>query len=109
VQDLGPGGMLLTSYGVLSRDAAAGLDGERRVALTGTPVENRLHELWALLNLLNPGLAGQPGPVPPALCHPDRTRSRPNGGRTAAGPGGPFSAAAPEERPGDPARSTGQN
>ncbi len=58
MQDLGPGGVLLTSYGVLSRDAAAGLGGERRVALTGTPVENRLHELWALLNLLNPGLLG---------------------------------------------------
>lgn len=58
MQDLGPGRVLLTSYGVLSRDAAAGLDGERRVALTGTPVENRLYELWALLNLLNPGLLG---------------------------------------------------
>jgi hypothetical protein len=87
VQDLGPGGVLLTSYGVLSRDAAAlaqlswgrlvfdeaqqlknpytamsraaaTLQGERRVALTGTPVENRLLELWALLQLLNPGLLG---------------------------------------------------
>jgi len=87
LKELGPGGVLLTSYGVLSRDAAAlaqlswgrlvfdeaqqlknpytamaraaaGLGGERRVALTGTPVENRLHELWALLNLLNPGLLG---------------------------------------------------
>ncbi|MFO0016144.1 MAG: DEAD/DEAH box helicase, partial [Synechococcaceae cyanobacterium] len=87
IKALGPGGVLLTSYGVLSRDgpglaaiawgrlvfdeaqqlknpytsmarAAAALRGERRVALTGTPVENRLLELWALLQLLNPGLLG---------------------------------------------------
>ena len=84
---LGPGGVLISSYGVLSRDAvllakvswgrlvfdeaqqlknpytamaraAAALRGERRIALTGTPVENRLLELWALLQLLNPGLLG---------------------------------------------------
>ncbi len=29
-----------------------------RVALTGTPVENRLSELWALMDFLNPGLLG---------------------------------------------------
>ena len=87
---LGPGGVLLCSYGVLSRDiawlraqrwgrlvfdeaqqlknpytamskAAAVLSAERRIALTGTPVENRLNELWALLHLLNPGLLGSLG------------------------------------------------
>jgi SNF2 family DNA or RNA helicase len=29
-----------------------------RVALTGTPVENRLAELWSILDFLNPGLLG---------------------------------------------------
>jgi superfamily II DNA or RNA helicase len=29
-----------------------------RVALTGTPMENRLLELWAILDLVNPGLLG---------------------------------------------------
>ncbi len=29
-----------------------------RVALTGTPVENRLLELWSLMDFLNPGLLG---------------------------------------------------
>jgi superfamily II DNA or RNA helicase len=30
----------------------------RRIALTGTPVENRLMELWSILDFLNPGLLG---------------------------------------------------
>ena len=30
----------------------------RRIALTGTPVENRLAELWSIMHLLNPGPAG---------------------------------------------------
>jgi hypothetical protein len=38
--------------------AAAQLQGRRRVALTGTPVENRLAELWSIMHLLNPGLLG---------------------------------------------------
>ena len=29
-----------------------------RVALTGTPVENRLAELWAIMDVLNPGILG---------------------------------------------------
>ena len=34
------------------------LRSEQRVALTGTPVENRLTELWAILDALNPGMLG---------------------------------------------------
>jgi SNF2 family DNA or RNA helicase len=30
----------------------------RRIALTGTPVENRLSEMWSILDFLNPGLLG---------------------------------------------------
>ncbi len=36
------------------RTLAAG----RRVALTGTPVENRLTELWSIMNFCNPGYLG---------------------------------------------------
>jgi SNF2 family DNA or RNA helicase len=38
--------------------AAARLSGTARIAMTGTPVENRLDELWSILNVTNPGLLG---------------------------------------------------
>jgi superfamily II DNA or RNA helicase len=38
--------------------AANGLRGGWRVTLTGTPVENRLEELWSQLHFGNPGLMG---------------------------------------------------
>ncbi|MFV0524913.1 MAG: SNF2-related protein [Acidimicrobiales bacterium] len=79
--------IVLTSYGLLQRDreqleavawgrvvldeaqqiknpgtrvarAARALAAGRRVALTGTPVENRLSELWSIMQFLNPGLLG---------------------------------------------------
>ena len=34
------------------------LTGEHRLAMTGTPVENHLGELWSLFEFLNPGLLG---------------------------------------------------
>lgn len=82
-----PGALVLTTYGLLRRDAAllAGIDwatvvldeaqniknassataraaralrAVHRFALTGTPVENRLAELWSILEFANPGLLG---------------------------------------------------
>ncbi len=79
--------MVLCSYGVLLRDAkkltkvnwavavldeaqaiknpqsktarcAYQLQARMRVATTGTPIENRLSELWSLFAFLNPGLLG---------------------------------------------------
>ncbi|HYQ16146.1 MAG TPA: DEAD/DEAH box helicase [Polyangiaceae bacterium] len=79
--------LVLTSYGLLRRDAqllaetdwsvlaldeaqniknsasataraARSLRAQQRFALTGTPVENRLAELWSIFELLNPGLLG---------------------------------------------------
>jgi SNF2 family DNA or RNA helicase len=34
------------------------IDADFRVALTGTPVENRLSELWSIMHFLNPGYLG---------------------------------------------------
>lgn len=38
--------------------AIRGIKASRRVALTGTPVENRLTDLWSLFSVLNPGYLG---------------------------------------------------
>ena len=87
LQDLGPGSLLITSYGLVVRDlealkgirfaslvldeaqaiknaqsqrslAVRELDTEWRLALSGTPVENHLGELWALFAAVAPGLLG---------------------------------------------------
>ncbi|MEE1808903.1 DEAD/DEAH box helicase [Streptomyces sp. BE133] len=81
------GGFVLTTYGTMRRDAGRlaehpwgllvadeaqhvknphaqtaqalrGIPSRGRVALTGTPVENNLSELWALLDWTTPGLLG---------------------------------------------------
>jgi len=44
--------------GTAQTKAVARLSSHRRIALTGTPVENRLAELWSLMHVLNPGLLG---------------------------------------------------
>jgi superfamily II DNA or RNA helicase len=38
--------------------AAGSIRARARVALTGTPVENRLGDLWSIFNFINPGLLG---------------------------------------------------
>ena len=35
-----------------------GLKAETRIALTGTPIENRLGDLWSIFDFINPGLLG---------------------------------------------------
>lgn len=84
-----PGTVVITSYPVLRNDkpllaaawdivvldeaqqiknpdaqasrAAARLNATARIAMTGTPVENRLDELWSIFNVTNPGLLGTRG------------------------------------------------
>ena len=84
---LGPGQVLITSYSLLRQDlrllgkiswrialldeaqsiknphsqtarACFSLQAQIRLATTGTPIENRLSELWSLFSFLNPGLLG---------------------------------------------------
>ena len=87
IERMGPGDVLIASYGLLQQEdgkltarawnmvvldeaqnlknagtkrAKAGqkLDAKFRVALSGTPIENYLDELWSLFNIVNPGLLG---------------------------------------------------
>ncbi|PYM69302.1 MAG: helicase SNF2, partial [Candidatus Rokuibacteriota bacterium] len=57
-----------------SAKAARLLRGEHRLALSGTPVQNHLGELWSLFEFLNPGLLGSAGLGRDDLL----TRSRPH-------------------------------
>jgi len=88
VTEIGNNDLVLTTYGTMLRDAPALseiqfdyvvldeaqaiknattasakavrlLKGEHRLALSGTPVENHLGELWSLFEFLNPGMLGE--------------------------------------------------
>ncbi|MFW5739238.1 MAG: DEAD/DEAH box helicase [Myxococcota bacterium] len=87
IEALGPRDLLITSYSLLHREApllakvdwativldeaqaiknprterfkaAIRLRGDFRLVTTGTPIENRLEELWSLFHFVNPGLLG---------------------------------------------------
>ncbi len=47
--------------GSASAKAARLLSGDYRLALSGTPIENHLGELWSLFEFLNPGMLGSAG------------------------------------------------
>jgi non-specific serine/threonine protein kinase len=44
--------------GAKQTKAAKKLEAKARIALTGTPIENRLKDLWSIFDFLNPGLLG---------------------------------------------------
>ncbi len=48
----------IRNAGTRQSRAAKGLRAKARIALTGTPVENRLSDLWSIFDFLNPGLLG---------------------------------------------------
>ena len=48
----------IKNTGAKQTRAAKVLDAGSRIALTGTPVENRLSDLWSIFDFLNPGLLG---------------------------------------------------
>ena len=48
----------IKNAGTRQARAVKELRSECRIALTGTPVENRLSDLWSLFDFLNPGLLG---------------------------------------------------
>ncbi len=48
----------IKNAGTATAQAARRLQADRRLALSGTPIENRLSELWSLLHFTNPGMLG---------------------------------------------------
>ena len=48
----------IKNQGTATAKACRVLQAAHRLALSGTPVENRLEELWSLLDFLNPGMLG---------------------------------------------------
>ena len=66
----------IKNAGTLSAKAARLLRADHRLALSGTPVENHLGELWSLFEFLNPGMLGSASVFGRAGRNPDpATRS----------------------------------
>ena len=74
------------------------LDAEHRLALTGTPVENRLAELWSIMDAVNPGMLGTAERLPRALRRPRRA-PRPHRRRRATCAGAPARSCCAGSRP----------
>ncbi|MCM3629026.1 DEAD/DEAH box helicase [Paenibacillus glycanilyticus] len=57
---------------VYTKQSAAirGLPANHRIALTGTPMENRLTELWSIYDFINPGYLGSMGEFRKAIVLP---------------------------------------
>jgi SNF2 family DNA or RNA helicase len=55
----------IKNTGTQTADVVHSLKSRLRLALTGTPVENRAEELWSLMNWLNPGYLGDQA----SFCH----------------------------------------
>ncbi|MFM1803018.1 MAG: hypothetical protein RJA81_2370 [Planctomycetota bacterium] len=48
----------IKNSGTKQASVARKLQSDARIAMTGTPIENRLSDLWSLFDFLNPGLLG---------------------------------------------------
>ncbi len=78
---------------------ARAIEAGHRVALTGTPVENRLDDLWSIMHVLNPGLLGTRTGFRRLFANAIERRGRRTRGGGAAADDGALSAAAAQDRP----------
>ena len=80
-----------------------------RVALTGTPVENDLTELWSILDWAIPGLLGSRNAFRKVWAGADRVGARAHQGPAVRRPDRPVPAAPPQVRPRHRAGAAGQD
>ena len=76
--------------------AALALQGDFRLALTGTPIENRLGELWSIMGFCNPGLLGSAEQFAKNFANPIEREQRPARQGTKLTPAAPAVVAVPE-------------
>ena len=89
--------------------AARELKGKFRLALTGTPLENRPLDLWSIMDFLNEGLLGSRTTFLQTLEHPIvKQRSVAARPRRSANLVRPFVLRRSEDRPGDHHRPAGE-
>ena len=70
--------------------AARTLDADFRIALTGTPVENNVGDLWSVMEFLNPGLLGSASEFRSTFFLPIQTFRDPDATATLKRITGPF-------------------
>ncbi len=70
----------IKNAGSIAAKAARLLEADHRLALSGTPIENHLGELWSLMEFLNPGMLGSSSAFASARGRQGRSpRNGPNG------------------------------
>lgn len=58
VKDLAEEAQAIKNSGTKQTKAIKQISAKMRIAMTGTPIENRLGDLWSLFDFLNQGLLG---------------------------------------------------
>ncbi len=66
----------IKNYATKTSKAAMQLQASFRIALTGTPIQNHLGEIWNLFNFINPGLLGTLQHFTDMFIKPDNEPSR---------------------------------
>ncbi len=84
--------------GAAQTRAVRSIRARRRIALTGTPVENNLSELWSIMHVAEPGVVGIGAIVSRQLCDPGRTGTRSTSNGAAAADHRPVRASAAQDR-----------
>jgi superfamily II DNA or RNA helicase len=78
----------IKNAGTASAKAARLLKARYRLAVTGTPIENRLEELWSLFEFLNPGMLGGKSAFSSLVRLASAVDEEPIGGPTKRAPAG---------------------